>query len=115
MKQVFPWLMSPGGRLASFSSSSRRFFSQYSSCGVCLLLCLIIDGGCLDVRSHRKKGYGTVHNARQKAGGTDYYSRVDSVMRSAGRECQSVGGGSRARAATSHSVQIDEAGHEDRC
>ena len=54
MKQVFPWLMSPGGRLASFSSSSRRFFSQYSSCGVCLLLCLIIDGGCLDVRSHRK-------------------------------------------------------------
>ena len=54
MKQVFPWLMSPGGRLASFSSSSRRFFSQYSSCGVCLLLCLIIDGGCLDVRNHRK-------------------------------------------------------------
>ena len=28
MKQVLPWLMKPGGRLASFSSSSRRFFSR---------------------------------------------------------------------------------------
>ena len=34
MKHVLPWLMRPGGRLASFSSSSRRFRSQYSSCGV---------------------------------------------------------------------------------
>ena len=28
MKQVFPWLMSPGGRLASFSSSSRLRFAS---------------------------------------------------------------------------------------
>ena len=42
MKQVLPWLMSPGGRLASRSSSSRRFFSEYISCGVCLCFDLIM-------------------------------------------------------------------------
>ena len=55
MKQVFPWLMSPGGKLASFSSSSRFFLSMYISCGVCLLLCLII-GGIRIARSYREVG-----------------------------------------------------------